>query len=662
MKPQVSYWKYMPPELAELGFATPVGNSTPEPCIAIDLDSIHHNGNRPFSLPADGLALESKTTLVFYSDRSRHLLNDLPLSGHFEFFDRSASFSKQALQETLQRLFTGTDRSAETILHSIDDLIFVFSSEERLLWYHWPSNLPSPIDPITAIGSHLQRLPLPESLLQAIEQGFTAARSEEREHAIEITLEDGHRKRTFAFRTSLQPSTDGSLDRITLTGREITDLVEARTSLSNLTEELENSFLRAFELAFTDRTTGMPNKAALMQTLEMTMENHGDESLALLLLHVRNLSNIGNSTRFDTGDQILKTLADRLKNETNRQTFFARYGEDEFAIFMPGDMATEESARLLKLMEAPVKTDTMEFTISCTAGMAFFPEDATSMEPLVQSAEIALREASETGVEKVRTFSPEDRRRLTFAMLVETELLRPNITDEMSLVYQPIVDAVTRKIRYFEILLRWKSPTLGVVPPDIFISLAEKIGVIISLTNWMISQCSQVLHQLPEDICFSINLSPVHLLVPTLVDDIVSLIDRHNMRPERYKIEITEEVIIRDPVEATQRIRGLKDQGFTIALDDFGVGFSGLSYLGLLPVDSIKIDRSFLEHYPEDRRSSALVEAILTLTSSFNIESIAEGVEREDQIEQLKRLGCNMLQGFLLSRPLEESAMMAMFA
>lgn len=691
MKPQISYWKHLPEELAGLGLATRACEAGRDTHIAIDLDAIHHDSvvhdvdtalgdravqprcplDRNFPL-ADELATEPKATLVFYSDQSRHLLDRLPLQGRYEFFNRSAGLPEWAVEKAMQHLLdettimAGPDLTNEAILHSIDDLIFVLSTDGRVLWYHRPSNLPSIIDPVDAIGQPVHSLPLPDTLLQGIDQALTIAQSapariKEQGQAFEVTLTDGHRKRTFSFRASLQEDERG-LNRITFAGREITDLVEARTSLSDLTEELENSFLRAFELAFTDQTTGMPNKAALMQTLEMTMENHGDEGLALLLLHVRNLSNIRNSTRFDTGNQILKTLADRLKNEANRQTFFARYGEDEFAIFIPARMAAQESARLLKLMEAPVKTDNMEFTISCTAGMAFFPEDATSMEPLVQSAEIALREASETGVEKVRTFSRDDHRRLTFSMLVETELLKPNVTDEMHLVYQPIVDTVTRKIRYFEVLLRWNSPTLAVVPPDLFIPVAEKIGVIISLTDWMISQCSRVLHHLPEDICFSVNLSPVHLLVPTLVDDIVTLIRRHAMRPERYKIEITEGVFIRDPVEATQRIRGLKDQGFTIALDDFGVGFSGLSYLGLLPVDSIKIDRSFLEQYPEDRRSAALVEAILTLTSSFNIESIAEGVEREDQIEHLKRLGCTMLQGFLLSHPLEESDMLALFS
>lgn len=661
MKPVIQYRSSLPEELKRDDVVAVRDAQAAPDALSVDLDA----GDE---LPSTDLPL-----LLFFSERTRSLLSQLHKNGPVELFNRSDSNGRHALKQAIDRLSyekrikemektIATIRiEHEALLNSIDDLVIVLSREGAILWFHRPSNFPDILDS-AVVGRDIRSLPLPAEFIKAVDTALVEICAAGHYRSFQAVFETGQKKRTFELKASSREDGTGACAGITISGREITELVETRLSLSRMTEELEESFLRAFELAFTDQITGLPNREALLQTLEMTMENRNDERLALMLLHVRNLSNIRNSTRFDTGNQILKTMVERLKNETDRETFLARYGDDEFGLFMPGDMAEAEAARLIRAIEAPVKTDSMDFTLSCTAGLAVFPDDATEMEALVQSAEIALREAREHGVEKVRLFSPEDRQRLNYRMHVETELLRPNITDEMSLVYQPIVDASTRKIRYLEVLLRWTSPVLGDVPPDLFIPLAEKNGVIISLTNWMITESTKVLPLLPADIRFSVNLSPVHLLVPTLVDDIAGLIEEHHMDPDRYKIEITEGVFIRDPVEATQRIHGLKSRGFTIALDDFGVGFSGLSYLGLLPVDSIKIDRSFLQGYPDDRRSTALIESILTLTRSFGIDSIAEGVEREEQIEHLNRLGCSMLQGFLLSRPLKEQAMLALFS
>lgn len=444
------------------------------------------------------------------------------------------------------------------------------------------------------------------------------------------------------------------------------ELAKNQESLNRITEELEDSFLRTFDLAYTDQVTGLPNRPALLQFLDSLFEPHSlvtnqNQKNALLILHIRNLANIRSSVPFETGNHILRILIDRLQSSLDRDAFLSLYKEDQFGIVLPADNVLKTAKQLIQLLEKPVEANNSQYILSCWAGTAVAPDDATETEALIQSAEIALRVARETGHKNIHIFSSEDRQRFNYRIKVETQLLKPQVTDEMYLVYQPIIDANSKKVRYLEVLVRWQSPTLGNVPPSLFIPMAEKLGFIIPLTNWILKETTKVIPLLPIDVKLSVNISPIQLLSPTLDKDLTHLLNQGNTSPNRYKIEITEGVFIEDPKEAIQRIQSLKSSGFSIALDDFGVGFSGLSYLTSLPIDSIKIDQSFLLDYPANSKSRALVDSILSLTKVFSFDSIAEGVEEEAQFQSLKEHGCNMIQGYLFFQPLKEAAMLDLF-
>lgn len=569
------------------------------------------------------------------------------------------------LQRFLERLgrhrdqVTGTvmdNTEADMLLDSLDDVVVAIDRDGRLQWAHHPASNHS-ILPAGSLhrGTPLDELGFPDPFTGEIRTSLEALMRDGGVRSFEIQV-GSTPPRWFGCKVSARHNEDGTFAGITIVGREITELIEARSSLNHLTADLEASFMRAFELAFTDRTTGLPNREAFLQTVELSIEQKSSMSVAIISLH--NLANIRHSMPFETGEQIVRTLAGRITAATGRDAVVARYGETEFAFLFHADAhgtladAVAETHRFVEMIEAPVSTSVASFSFPCSAGIARYPDDASTMEPLVQAAEIALQEARDRNTERVRVFSPAHREELKLRTQMENELARPDITGEMMPVFQPIVEARNMRGKYFEVLLRWNSPRLGALRPDLFIPLAEKNGRIIPITLWLFRETARLLRRVPADVGFSVNLSPVHLFVPGLVETLLQILREENAAPARFKIEITEGVFIRDSVEATKRIIGLKEAGFSVALDDFGAGFSGLGYLGLLPVDNVKIDKSFIDKYPDDHRTEAIVGSVLTLTRSLGIQCIAEGVETEKQADALRAAGCDLFQGYLIARPL----------
>lgn len=615
----------------------------------------------------------SRPTAILFSSRSRgQLVPFLTSHPEIEALNQDDDEVTPLLWlRFLKRLHPHNDSATGTItdrqetgmlLDSFDDVILVFDAKGGLQWAHHPAANHSilPADSLHR-GTPFDQIGLPEALCREIRtcMELLPAKGGVRSFDIEVA---GTSPRWFGCKASARHTDNGVFAGITIVGRDISELVEVRSSLDRITGDLEASFMRAFELAFTDRTTGLPNREAFLQTVELSIEQKNSMSVAIISL--RNLSNIRHSMPFETGEEIVRTLAERVTAATGRDAVAARYGESEFAFLFHSDAngnppdAVAEANRLMRLLEAPVPTSVATFAFPCSAGIARHPDDATEMEALVQSAEIALQEARERDIDRLALFSPTHRERLQLRLQIENELARPDITTEMMPVFQPIVDAKNMRGRYFEVLLRWNSPRLGPLRPDLFIPLAEKNGHIIPITRWLLRKTARLLKKVPADIGFSVNLSPVHLFVPDLVEDLMGILREEDAAPERFKIEITEGVFIRDSVEATRRIISLKQMGFSVALDDFGAGFSSLGYLGLMPVDIIKIDKSFIDKYPDDHRTEAIVGSILTLTHSLGMRCIAEGVETTEQADALRNAGCDLFQGYLIARPLQEADML----
>src|SRR6516165_7097771 len=415
-------------------------------------------------------------------------------------------------------------------------------------------------------------------------------------------------------------------------------------------------------MAHHDGLTNLPNRELYQERLKQALESGegGNKRVAVLCVDLDLFKNVNDSHGHPVGDRRLKLVAERLRGQVRGNNLAARLGGDEFAVILPSDVSPNEAsdfaARLIKVLSAPYDIDGNEVVIGASIGIALSPGDGSTSEELMRNADLALYRAKEDGGAVHRFFEREMDRQVQKRRDMELDLRRAFANGEFELHYQPLVDIATDRISGFESLLRWRHPEKGMISPAEFVPVAEDIGLIVSLGEWVLREACSEAVKWPADIKVADNLSPVQFRSRNLVQVVISALAQSGLSPGRLELEITESVFLAETETNLAILHQLRELGVSISMDDFGTGYSSLSYLRSFPFDKIKIDRSFVKDLAKRSDSVAIVRAISGLGRSLNIITTAEGVETMDQLDWLRAEGCNEVQGFLFSaaRPASE--------
>jgi diguanylate cyclase (GGDEF)-like protein/PAS domain S-box-containing protein len=445
--------------------------------------------------------------------------------------------------------------------------------------------------------------------------------------------------------------------------RDITD--------RKLTQE-RLSFLANF-----DSLTGLPNRVLFRDRLAQAMARarRGGEPMALMFLDLDHFKVINDSLGHDVGDQLLRQVAEALKGclrvsdsvarASGEETFtVSRLGGDEFTVIAEQLASAEDAAliarRILDALESPIQVDEHELHVSASIGISMYPTDDTDLDGLVRHTDMAMYRAKAMGRGTYSFFSDELSAEVAARLSLENQLRRALERNEFALYYQPKADLKTGEITGVEALIRWHAPGRGMVPPDRFIRVLEDSGLILPVGAWAIrTACVELAHWdragLPP-LSLAVNLSARQFRQPYLARFIEDALAEAGIDPQRLEIELTESLLMEDNEATSGVLAALARMGVRVAMDDFGTGHSSLSYLKRFDIDTLKIDRSFVSELPHDPEDKAIATAIVAMGHSLHMKVVAEGVETLEQARCLRELGCDEMQGYLLSRPMPPDA------
>ncbi len=447
-------------------------------------------------------------------------------------------------------------------------------------------------------------------------------------------------------------------------------LYEANLSLENRikarTAELEREIRKKeryskelAQMASVDSLTGLCNRAALATRLDKALAaaDSAGQQVAILFIDLDRFKEVNDAMGHFAGDRVLQVVAQRLSCCVTNGLDLARLGGDEFVVAISGVQsaaaALELGTTLLKQIREPIDIDLTQVTINATAGLALFPEHGRTQDELIRAADVAMCAAKEGKRAKIQLFDPSLAQRLAERHQLEQALREAIATGAMSLLFQPIIAADNGRCQAIEALLRWNHPERGPILPAEFIPLAERSGEIVSIGRWVLREaCREAFSWggVTAQPIVSVNVSAAQFLAGTLVPDVMAALADSGLPGHRLQLEITESLFAGDQRSITPTLRELRKKGIRIALDDFGTGFSCLAYLRDLPLDLIKIDKSFVDAVDTD--SFPIVKAILTIAKTFGLEVVGEGVETAAQARILIRMGAEYLQGHLFSKAL----------
>ncbi|MGI9329431.1 MAG: putative bifunctional diguanylate cyclase/phosphodiesterase [Gammaproteobacteria bacterium] len=439
---------------------------------------------------------------------------------------------------------------------------------------------------------------------------------------------------------------------------------EAQTILRTIRYAVERkrSELRLNYLAQYDSLTEIPNRQHFQEQLERATARARREGrkVALLFLDLDQFKVVNDTLGHDAGDSLLKEMAERLRRSIRTGDGLGRLGGDEFAVLLEGlagPLDAETTARnILELIAEPCNINGREVTVTTSIGITIFPNDNSDTSTLLNNADIAMYQAKEQGRNNFKFFTEHMHEELLEYHRLEQEIREAIKNDMFSLVYQPKVNLVTRKLEGLEALLRWDHPERGSISPNHFIPVAEQSGHIIPLGNWVLTEVCRTLNRwqakgLPV-VPVSINVSPRQFQQADFHRRVADVLQRQGIDASLIELELTERLLMEDTASAQDCMQQLKKIGVRISIDDFGTGHSCLNYLRSFPIDILKIDKSFVHDVDENEDAAIIVEAVISLARSLRLATVAEGVETREQLSFLVERGCTVAQGFLFGQPM----------
>ena len=422
--------------------------------------------------------------------------------------------------------------------------------------------------------------------------------------------------------------------------------------------EKRNSERQIAFLAHHDALTGLANRVQLHEHIKKSLKRvERGEEFSLLCLDLDRFKEINDTLGHSVGDALLCAISRRLRELVRDDDLVSRTGGDEFSIVQsatesPMAAAAALAARVVEALSVPFDLGDHHVVIGASVGVAIAPGDGNDADQLLKNADLAMYRAKDFGGGGFHFFESEMDAKAQGRRTLELELRKAVTAGEFEVFYQPIVNLAENQISAFEALLRWNHPTRGVVSPNEFIPLAEETGLIVEIGEWVIRQACAEASTWPSDLLVAVNVSPVQFRTKNLIAVVMSALAASGLRPNRLELEITETVLMHNNNATLAMLHQLRNLGVRISMDDFGTGYSSLSYLRSFPFDKIKIDQSFIRDLAEKPNSIAIIRAIVGLGESFGMITTAEGVETQEQLDQMCAEGCTQVQGYIYSEPM----------
>lgn len=484
-------------------------------------------------------------------------------------------------------------------------------------------------------------------LLDAVRE---LAPGEERVLDLELDLPDGSRVRTRT--TVVNDTDDAAVGAFVVTVRDVT---------TELTQA---------ELALRDPVTGLANRRAFAERLADGLAARGedDETLVVLVCDLDDFKTVNDRLGHAAGDQLLAHVAQLLLAELGPNDTAARTGGDEFAVLLEARtiaQAEDVAQRVIASLGRPVRVDDTVVEPGASVGLAQGTLGQATAEELLRNADVAMYWAKDRGRSTYAVYDPEVHEQAIDRLMLRSDLQRAIRTDELRLVFQPTIDLRSGAVRGFEALCRWDHPLRGVISPSEFVPIAEETGMVHALDAWVLVEACRVGAALQRDDfapTIAVNVSSAQLSTPEFVVELLAALDQSGLSPDRLLLEITETSVLRDVERVIPRLAALRTLGVRVAVDDFGTGYSSLAYLSRLPLDVLKIDKSFVDRVLSDAQGASVAQAVLDMSNSLGLTTVGEGVESSDQAQWLREAGCTLGQGYLWSRPVDREDIDALLA
>ena len=617
-------------------------------------DLFEVNSARSFLLTTGGLALvilAGTFLLTYLSARNSALAIRL----------EEASFRQRAVDEKNRQLeaevaeraaaeeaLRASESRHRALLSAIPDVMFLQSPDGVFLDFHAREENHLLAPPETFLGRNMKDILPPELVarfLPLFERVTRGGGLEVLEYSLSRTGEERH----FEARV-VRCGTDRILSII----REVTERRRAQAEILEKQRRLDH-------LAHHDPLTGLPNRLLFQDRMQQAVARarRSGEGVSLLFFDLDRFKIVNDTLGHEVGDELLKAAAERLRQGVREEDTVARIGGDEFTIVLEGTGEGKDAAtvarKLIESISAPFRVGNQELFVGTSVGITSYPADGLDSETLMRNADAALYQAKEGGRGTFRFFTEEMNERARRLLVREVALRHALARDQLALHYQPQVDARSGRITGAEALLRWTNPELGTISPSEFIPIAEETGLIVPIGEWVVRKaCEQAVAWRAAghaELRVAVNLSARQFRQQDLVESVLRVLADTGLEPRALELELTESALLQDVPSAIRVLTEFKKAGVGISIDDFGVGFSSLSYLKRLPLDTLKVAQEFVRDLFTEPYDAAIATAILSLGSSLGIRIIAEGVETTEQLEFFLARGCKTIQGFFYSRP-----------
>ena len=422
------------------------------------------------------------------------------------------------------------------------------------------------------------------------------------------------------------------------------------------------------QLAYIDSLTGLANRLLFRDRLDQALKivQRNKTCAALLYLDLDQFKRVNDSLGHDVGDALLMKVAERLRQCVRHQDTVARMGGDEFVMLLTDvdDMsgASAVARKVLKIMGQPMHLLKHEITITPSIGITLAPHDSLNADILLKNADLAMYRAKESGRNNYQFFTKEMNSKILEGLLIEGELRKAITQEQLVLHFQPQVEIESGNMIGVEALVRWDHPEKGLIPPDDFIPVAEETGLIVEIGEWILHNACCTMRNLEMSgfpaIKLAVNLSPRQFKDPNLIEMVQNVMDKTGFKPIQLELEITETLLMDNLDYAIGTLEQIQALGISLSIDDFGTGYSSLSYLKRMPIDSLKVDRTFIKDIPQDKDDEEITAAIIAMAHKLKLSVIAEGIETNEQWEFLKKNKCDIGQGYLFNKPLPADILM----